>query len=423
MRTSGLGRSYWKLWTASVVSNLGDGTSAIAYPWLASTLTRSPVLIAGVGVASRLPWLLVSLHAGAVVDRSDRRTLMVATNTVRAVITAVVVALVVTDTMTIPALFVAALLLGVAEVLYDNAAQTILPRLVTADRLERANGNLFGAETVANQFVGPPLGGLLIAAGLAVPFVVDTASFALSAFLILTIAGGYRAATAEEEPGAAPVRTTVRADIAEGFRWLSGNPLLRDLAVTLGAINLASTLSFATFVLFVQEVLGLGAAGFGVLSIAAAVGSLLGSVTAARVSERIGAGASLSLTLWAGAVTSVVIGLTSTPVVVGAMTAAFGFTVVLWNIITVSLRQSIIPDRLLGRVNSVYRFFGWGGMPVGALLGGLIVRVVEPLADRATALRAPWLACGAIYLVIVLVLRGRLSSSRIDEARAAAEPA
>lgn len=405
-----------------MVSNLGDGTSAIAYPWLASTLTRNPVLIAGVAVATRLPWLAVSLHAGAVVDRSDRRVLMVATNTARAAITAVVVILVVTDTMTIAALFVAALLLGIAEVLYDNAAQTILPRLVPADRLERANGNLWGAETVTNQFVGPPLGGLLIAVGLAVPFVVDTASFAVSAFLILTIAGTYRAGGGGGAPeDDAPIRARIRDDIVEGFRWLWGRPLLRDLAITLGVINLASTLAFATFVLFAQEVLDLGAVGFGVLSIAAAAGSVLGSALASNVSDRIGGGPSLQVTLWAGVVTSVVIGLTSEPVVVGAMGAVTGFTAVLWNVLTVSLRQSVIPDHLLGRVNSVYRFFGWGGMPIGALLGGVIVRVVEPLAGRTTALRAPWLACGAIYLAVVVVLRGRLSSDRISAAKAASD--
>lgn len=406
-----------------MISNLGDGTSAIAYPWLATTLTRSPVLVAGVGVASRLPWLLVSLHAGAVIDRSDRRTVMIAMNASRAAITALVVALVVTDLMTIPLLFVAALLLGVAEVLYDNAAQTILPRLVPADRLERANGNLWGAETVTNQFVGPPLGGLLIAVGLAVPFVLDTVSFALSAFLILSIAGSYRAAAAatgapvDGGAGAAP-RARIRDDIAEGFRWLWRHELLRSLAVTLGVINLASTMAFATFVLFVQEVLGLGAAGFGVLSTASAIGAVLGSLLAAEVTGRIGTGPSLQLTLWAGAVTSLVIAVTSAPLVVGAMSVAIGFTAVVWNVITVSLRQSIIPDHLLGRVNSVYRFFGWGGMPIGALLGGALVRVVEPVGERTLALRAPFVVCGAIYLVVALALRGRLRSDRIDAVKA-----
>jgi MFS family permease len=415
-RGPGLGGRYRRLWAASAISNLGDGTSAIAYPWLATVLTRDPLLIAGVGVATRLPWLLCSLHAGAIVDRSDRRRLMVATNVARTAITAVVVLLLLLDAMTIPALYAAALLLGVAEVLYDNAAQTILPRLVPADRLERANGNLWGAEQVANQFIGPPLGGLLLGVGLAVPFVLDTVTFAAAAVLVLLIGGTHRATPA---PGTAPPpRRPLRAEIAEGVRWLWGHALLRTLAVVLGVINLAATLAFATFVLFAQEVLGLGATGFGILSTATAVGAVLGSVTTAAVTRRVGPGPCLIATLGAGVGVPLVIGLTSSAVVVGAASVIYGYTVVLWNVITVSLRQSIVPDHLLGRVNSVYRFLGWGGLPIGALLGGALVALAEPAAGREIALRAPFLVCAAIHAVTLLVVGSRLTTARIEAARA-----
>lgn len=417
---AGLGRDYWKLWTASTISNLGDGTSTIAYPWLATTLTRDPLLISGVAVATRIPWLLFSLHAGAIVDRSDRRRLMVAMNVARAAITGVVVAMIVTGTMSIPALYLAAVLLGCAEVLYDNAAQTILPRLVAPERLERANGDLWGAETVTNQFAGPPLGGVLLAVGLAVPFILDAVSFAASALLIVAIAGTYRAAAGAGRPGGAegaPTRRSMLAEIREGFRWLWDHRLLRTLAIVLGVINLAGTLSFATFVLFVQEILDLGAAGFGVLSTATAIGAVVGSLLAADVSHRIGAGASLLVTLATGAIVPTIIGLTSTALVVGSASVAFGFSVVLWNIITVSLRQSIIPDHLLGRVNSVYRFFGWGGLPIGAFLGGALVTLVEPIGGRELALRTPFFVCAAIH-VLVIVLAGRvLTTERIEAAK------
>jgi MFS family permease len=426
-RGPGLGRDYWKLWTASTISNLGDGTSTIAYPWLATVLTRDPILIAGVAVATRLPWLLFSLHAGAIIDRSDRRRIMVAMSSARAAITAVVVALILLDVMTIPALYLAALLLGCAEVLYDNAAQTILPRLVPADRLERANGNLWGAEQVTNQFVGPPLGGFLLGVGLAVPFVLDTVTFAASALLVLLITGTFHAGAADADAAAATApptahRRPMHLDIADGFRWLWGHELLRTLAIVLGIINMASTLAFATFVLFVQEILELGAAGFGVLSTATAVGAVLGSLLSANLSRRVGPGASLRTTLVVGTVVPIVIGLTSSAPVVGAISVAFGFTIVLWNVITVSLRQSIIPDALLGRVNSVYRFFGWGGLPIGALLGGAIVSLVEPVGGRELALRTPFLVCAAMHLVVLLAVGSRLSTTRIEAARAAAGP-
>jgi MFS family permease len=419
-RRNGLGRDYWRLWSASTISNLGDGTSTIAYPWLATVLTRDPALIAGVAVATRLPWLLFSLHAGVVVDRSDRRRLMWSMNVARAVITAAVVALILTGAMTIPALYAAALLLGCAEVLYDNAAQTIMPRLVPADRLERANGNLWGAETVTNQFIGPPLGGALLAVGLAVPFVLDTVSFAAAALLVFLIRGSFRASPAAGTGDEAAPRPSMRAAIGEGLRWLWAHRLLRALAIVLGVMNLATALAFATFVLFAQEVLELGAAGFGVLSTAMAVGAVLGSVLAANVSRWIGPGAALLMTLVVGVVVPLVVGLTSSALLVGAVSVAFGFTMVLWNVITVSLRQSIIPDHLLGRVNSVYRFLGWGGMPIGAFVGGVLVSLVEPAAGRELALRSPWFACAGLHLVVLVSVGSRLSTTRIEAAKASA---
>jgi MFS family permease len=173
-------------------------------------------------------------------------------------------------------------------------------------------------------------------------------------------------------------------------------------------------------VLFVQEILGLGAAGFGVLSTATAAGAVVGSLLAASVTKRIGPGASLVATLLSGVVVPLVIGLTSSAWVVGAVSAAFGFTVVLWNVITVSLRQSIIPDHLLGRVNSVYRFFGWGGLPIGAFVGGALVSLLEPPLGREVALRAPFLVCALLHLGVLAAVGRRLSTARIEAAKAAA---
>lgn len=410
-----LGRNYWKLWTASTISNLGDGTSAIAYPWLASILTRDPLLVAGLTVALRLPWLLFSLPAGVIVDRGDRRRLMIGMNVIRAALSLLLAVAILVGVASIWLLYLIALLIGFAEVVYDNAAQTIVPRLVARDRLERANGNLWGAETVTNNFVGPPLGGLLIAAGLSLPFFVDAVSFAVAASLVLLISGTYRA---QARPGAAPAaRPTVRADIVEGVRWLWRHPLLRTLALALGAMNLLTAMTMATFVLFVQEILGLNSAQYGILVTTGAVGGVLGSVLGPNVAKRIGSGPSLYLCLFGGVVSSASIGLTSTAIVVGTMFVVFSFTGVVWNVVTVALRQTIIPDHLLGRVNSVYRFLAWGGLPIGALLGGAIVTIAEPFAGRDWALRGPFLASAAGYLLVLAAVRGRLRTRYIEAAR------
>jgi MFS family permease len=414
----GLGPRYWRLWTASVVSNLGDGVSLVAYPWLAGTLTRNPVAIATVALATRLPWLLVSLPAGAVVDRVDRARLMVAMNVIRAVLTGAVALAVLAGAMTLPLLCASALLLGIAEVLYDNAAQTILPRIVAPDRLERANANLWSAEDIAGRLAGPPLGGLLLGAGLAVPFLFDAGSFVISAALILLIAGAARPAPAE-----APVeRGTLRSEIAEGVRWLWAHRLLRTLALLLGGMLALNSVAFATEVLFAQELLELDARGFGLLLTASAIGGVAGAQLAPLLTRWIGAGGVLRLTLGGWGATMLVSGLTSAPLVFGAAGVVSAALAVAWNVVTVSLRQTVIPDRLLGRVNSVYRLIGWGSMPVGAAIGGALVAVIGAAAGREAALRGPFLIAGALDLVLLVVAWRTLTTARIDAARAAADP-
>ena len=288
-----------------------------------------------------------------------------------------------TDTALYLMILVATLLLGIAEVLYDNSAQTFLPSIVHADNLEKANGRLWSGELVANTFAGPPLAGLLIAVSFALPFYADAATFAASALLIAFIHPAARnrsAAVASAGAAGAPASTSWRTELAEGFRWLWSHDLLRSLAITLGALNLIGALAAATFVLFGQEVLDTSPTEFAMLGTGGAVGGIVGGWTASGVARRIGAGPSLMLTLVGGGLCSLLIGLMSWWPWVWLLMVAFMFVGTLWNVITVSFRQSVIPDHLLGRVNSVYRFFGWGMMPIGAALGGLIVVIVDQFA-------------------------------------------
>src|SRR6478735_3629863 len=211
-----LGPNYRKLFTASVISNLGDGVSQIGYPWLASAVTRNPVLVAVVAIAQRLPWLVFTLPAGVITDRVDRRRAMVLMDSIRAVLTAFVAIAVLglgsdlpdpshiedvvgTRTGLYVIIVVTGLLLGFAEVLRDNSAQTIIPSIVEADQLERANGRMWSAEQAANTFIGPPLGSLLIAVAFFLPFALDSVSFVVSAALVALIGGRYRAPQADTD--------------------------------------------------------------------------------------------------------------------------------------------------------------------------------------------------------------------------------
>lgn len=426
-----LGASYRKVFVASVVTNLGDGVSTIAYPWLASAITRNPVLVALVAVAQRLPWLVFTLPAGVITDRIDRRRAMVSMDVCRGVVTALVGVAVFADRGHLPspdaldsvtgtrwplflAVLVATLLLGMAEVLRDNSAQTIMPAIVEPHLLERANGRMWSAESVTNTFLGPPLGSILIAAAFALPFFVDAASFFAAAALVATVPGVFRANRPE---GAAPAHW--RAELREGVRWLWHHELLRPMAIVLGCMNGASMLSFATFVLFAQEVLGIGAVLFSIIGMGAAIGGIVGGAVASRLSRRFGSGTCLALVLVGSTVLGVAMAVNRWWPVAFVLFTLEALVGILWNVITVSLRQTIIPEHLLGRVNSVYRFFAWGMMPIGSAIGGVLVVVVDAFGSRSLALRAPWVAFAAIHGALFFVVRHRLTTERIEAARTA----
>lgn len=427
------GANYWKLWSASVVSNFGDGVSVVAYPWLASLITRDGFKLGLVVLAGRLPWLLFSLPAGVITDRVDRKRLVVGMDAFRAILTAGVVALVLANTSALDAagsggaplsnetfllvaLIVATFLFGVAEVLRDNTAQTLMPAIVERDRLESANGRLWAAEVVMNQSVGPPLGGVLIGIALVLPFVVHSATFAISAVILATLVGTFRTPAREKKE-----RPSFKADMAEGFKFLWSHSVLKSLAIALGVFNATAMLSNATFVLFAQDVLDLEAAGFGLLMTSGAVGGVLGALASSKVAKRLSKGTALFVSMIVFASTQAIIGLFPSAVLAWAMMAFATFFVMVWNVITVSLRQRIIPDALLGRVNSVYRFFGWGMMSIGALLGGALVSITQPLVGRDWSLRIPFLVTAGIQLLMLLYAVPRFNTRRIEEAERAAE--
>lgn len=430
-----LGINYWRLWTASVVSNLGDGVSVIAYPWLASALTRSPIHIAAVAVVTRLPWLLFSLPAGVITDRVDRRRLVAWMDVFRFLFTlGVAIAVLLTqDQLSTPEeiaagiatppdiaglllvlVYLAALLLGTAEVFRDNSAQTLLPSIVDKDHLEVANGRMWGAEMVMNSFIGPPLAGILIAVSFALPFFVDAGSFAVAAALVFLITGEFRPKR-DDDPAAN--KTSFWADMKEGMGWLWGHPLFRPMAIALGVLNGTMMMTVAIYVLFAQEILELDATRFGLLTTGMAVGGVIGAFTGHRITARLGQGMSLFTTIIVNAVAILFSGLTSSFWVFWAMGLLGSLTGTLWNVITVSLRQSLIPDRILGRVNSVYRFIGWGMMPIGSALGGLVVALLEPSLGREWALRAPFIIAAIITMGLFLYALPRLNTTRIEEAR------
>ena len=250
-------KNYRLLFSASAVSNLGDGVSALALPWLASLITRDQMLIATVAFATRLPWFLCSIPAGVITDRYDRKHLMVGADILRMILTAglVVCALTIPQPAPAGAAFTAilmvsglAFLIGLAEVVRDNAAQTVLPSVVAKSDLERANGQLWSIEQIMGAFIGPPLAGFLIAWAVPAPFVLDTLSFALAAGMVFFIAIPSRPAV---------IRRSVWREAVEGMVWIRSHRVILQLALMLGVMNALGMLVVTILVLYSQEVLGL----------------------------------------------------------------------------------------------------------------------------------------------------------------------
>jgi MFS family permease len=366
-----LGLPFWQLWSASSLSNLADGLVKVALPLVAVTLTDSPGLVAGITLAVTLPWLPFALPAGALADRVDRRIAMVTANVVRAAGVAGLAVAVVLGLESSPAaiwaLYAVALLLGTAETIYDTCAQSILPQVVARDQLPRANGRLIAAELTANEFVGPPLGGLLVAAGVVSAFATPAALWATAVGTLLLLRGSFAV------PRAAP--TTLRADVAEGLHYLWRHRLLRTLAAMTGLYNFATNATFAVFVLYAVgpgSAMGLTEVTYGLLFATIAAGNLIGALLADPIIRRLGRSRSLLVGILGGVGTVGIAAVTSIPLVIATAFLIGGLTNALWNVVAVSLRQRITPDRILGRINSSYRLVAWGTRPLGAAVGGLL---------------------------------------------------
>jgi MFS family permease len=388
-----LGRPYWRLWWANTISSTGDGAFVAALPLLAVTVTRDPRLVSVVTAATFLPWLLLSLPAGAVVDRYDRATLMWRAQAVQAAVVTITAILAVVREADIEVLAAAGLLLGSAEVIFSNAAQAVLPALVPPELLPKANGSQQVSLTVGESFLGPPVGSLLFAAAAALPFGLDAGSFAGSAALLAALPRTRPVPGHADGPETAR-RPRIRAQIAEGLRWLAGHRLLRVIAVLLGIFNFANQMGQAILVLLATQTLHVSTRGFGLLLAASAVGSVVGGLVNPMLTRHTGLLPSLVLPALVVAGAFVGVGLAPGPVVVAALLAGQGFSVTMWNVVTISLRQRIVPAHLLGRVNSVYRMLGWGLMPLGALAGGFVA--------HAAGLRAPYIVAGVLCGLSVL---------------------
>jgi MFS family permease len=384
-------RNFRLLWAATALSNLGDGLRLVAMPLLATSVTSDPRLIAGVTVAQRLPWLVFILPGGAWADRFDRRVLRMRLDVARAAVMAVLVAAIVLDQVSIVVIFVVAALLSSAEAIVDSSSMAMVPATVAGPDLERAVGRLGSTELGMNDLVGPPLGGLLFGLAVAAPFGVDAMTFAGAAIVMGFMSGSYR-------PVAAPAdgeRPTMRASLAEGIRWLWQHRLLRTLALVSTALGTASFIGNAVFVIFAVDTLGLSDVGYGLLLVPGALGGIAGSLIAPRFT-RFPLRGTLPIAVFGSGAATWLMAVAPSPILVGVCSAVSLGSVMVWNVLTLALRQRLIPDEMLGRVGASYRFLVFLGMPFGALVGGLLA--------NEFGVRSAIFVSGSVLVLVALLL-------------------
>ncbi len=416
-----LGRRFAALLTATGAANLGDGIVAVGVPLVALGLTRSPDKIALLSAATWLPWLVLGLTAGVLVDRGDRRRLQIAGLAARAALLAVGGWLAASDALTLPLLVGLVLAYGVTEVVVDLAAGAIVPDLVPRERLAAANGRVMAVQQVANAFLGAPVAGALLTLGagwvLGVP-----AALAVAGALVLWrhVPGRYRrtapttaapatAATGTLDDPATPDaeaparRTSAWSDVREGLRFVTRHRVLRVVVLTGAVLNMCSAAYFAVFVLWVVgpgSAVGMTERTYPLLTLGIAVGAVAGSVLGEPLVRRVGE-VRLMVTCWALAFS-----LLAVPVLVprvaplAAVLVLLGLLSTVGNVISETVRQRLVPAHLLGRVAGAARTLGYGLMPAGALVAGVLATShgLAPVLLGATALSVVAVAAAAAVL-------------------------
>ena len=383
-----LGRRFRWLLASSWTSNLGDGILLAAGPLLVASRTDNAFLVALAALLQWLPPLLFGLWAGALTDRLDRRRLVITVDSARAVVLALLATAVFADVASILLVLVAMFVLGTAETFADNASSTLVPMLVQRDDLALANSRIQAGFVTVNQLIGPPLGALLFAVGQGLPFAADAILVAGGALLISRIALPPHRTEQHD--------THIRHDIAEGVRWVRHHAAVRTLVLTIFIFNVTFGAAWSVLVLYARERLGLGAIGFGIITTVGAIGGLVGTVSYGWITRRISLANLMRVGLIIETLTHLALALTTTPWVALVIFFVFGAHAFVWGTTSVTIRQRAVPTALQGRVGSVNLVGVFGGLVIGAAVGGL-------LAQRYGITAPFWFAFVGSAIFVVLI--------------------
>lgn len=392
-RKPGLGPAFGNLFTSNLASSLGDGIARTAAPLLAVRLTDDPLLVSGIAALAMLPWLLFAVPAGIIIDRIDRRTALALANGGRAVLAGGLVALAATDSLTIWWLYAVIFLYGIGETIYDGAIRAVVPSIVNRSNLPRANSRIEAGELVVQNFLSGPFTSALFAVSVLIPLGANALVYAGAVVLAILLPRA-AAGTHLQAAAASGARVAWHRQFADGFRFILASRMLTTLLALSTFIGLCYSAATASFVLYLLDRLALPEALFGVFMLTGAIGGIIGSMIAQRLKERWGAGTAMAVANVVSTVSFLFIGLVPTLWAAGMGFFVSSAAVLVWNVHVMSLRQSVIPSRLLGRVHGSWRTVLWGTMPLGSLIGGALGRI---------DLTVPFIVGGGLATVAALV--------------------
>ena len=400
-RPRGLGRPFWILWSAFTATNLADGFGVVAFPLLAISVTDDVRLITAVTAFQYLPFLVIGLPAGTVIDRFDRRWIAVAAQTGRGLVMAGLGLALVGGRPAIGWLFVAAFLVGCAEVMTDGGLPAIVRDLVRRDQLEVANARMMATQRVTNAFIGPPLGAALFQIDDALPFLISAAITGVGVATLSQLPGRHRPERTEEP-------RSLHQEMAIGLRFVWQHDVLRPLVIAVAMFSFVGAASNATYVVLLTERFGLSEVEFGLFISIDAVVSVIMSFFVARLIIRTSHGTSQQLAVVCFSVSAFLLGFTTTGAIAFVAAAINGLSDPSWNIVSATVRQRLVPDEVFGRMMTAYLFIAWGMRPLGAVLGGVLAEAAGP----------QWVPIVGGVVVGSLLVTGRTLFTRVDAAMA-----
>jgi MFS family permease len=395
----GLRAPFPRYWLSGFLADFGDGVRLAAFPLLAVQFTHSATAVAAVTAVQSLPGLVLGAGLGVLIDRSDRRRLMVSVNTVQAVIIAGLAVSIAMHEAGLGLIYGAAFVTGTGSALRGNAAVTCVPRLVEPDQLDRANGRVIAGQIVGNELAGPAVGGWLFGLAAVLPFALNAGALGVAVLLLLTLPSVFRPLPRQPSPEPVSPLASVRRDLGEGMRWLRQNADIRDLTIAVGVISAMDTAWFAVLVLYVTQILHQKPGAYGLLLAVAAVGGIAAGATGTRLTRRLGPWRSVLIAGMVMAVTQTVLGLTANVIAAAVLLLAGSAAFAVFNMTAVTMRQRLIPAPLLGRVTSLYGTVARGGDTLGAIAGGSLA--------AAAGIRAPMLAGAVPIAAVTAVLAWR----------------